>query len=181
MIDVILKKGKERSLLRRHPWVYDTAVQRIAGRPASGETVRVVSSEGRELGLGAFSPASTIRVRMWSFDCSVDVDDPQFLERRIKAAVDAREPLLARTNARRLVFGEADGIPGLVVDDYDGWLVTQFQSAGVERRRKELIDSLMKVTNARGIFDRSDAATRAREGLEPHVGVLAGAEAPQLL
>ena len=181
MIDVILKKGKERSLLRRHPWVYDTAVQRIAGRPASGETVRVVSSEGRELGLGAFSPASTIRVRMWSFDCSVDVDDPQFLERRIKAAVDAREPLLARTNARRLVFGEADGIPGLVVDDYDGWLVTQFQSAGVERRRKELIDSLMKVTNARGIFDRSDAATRAREGLEPHVGVLAGAEAPQLI
>lgn len=181
MIDVVLKKGKERSLLRRHPWVYDTAVQRVGGAPASGETVRVLAFDGRPLGLGAFSPASSIRVRMWCFDCSVDVDDPLFLRRRIEAAVEAREALLTRTNARRLVFGEADGLPGLVVDDYDGWLVTQFQAAGVERRRDEIAAALMQAAGARGVFDRSDAATRTREGLQTRVGVLAGDEPPQLI
>ncbi len=181
MFDVILKKGKEKSLLRRHPWVYDTAVQRVSGKVQTGETVRVLSFDGKPLGLGAYSPKSTIRVRMWSFDAAVDVDDPLFLKRRIEAAVNAREPLLGRTNARRLVFGEADGIPGLVVDDYDGWLVTQFQSAGVERRREELLSSLMDVTHAKGIFDRSDAATRAREGLEPHTGTVQGAEPPEVI
>ena len=181
MIDVILKKGKEKSLLRRHPWVYDTAIQKVLGAACSGETVRVVSADGRPLGLGAFSPASTLRVRMWTFDASVDVDVPLFLRRRIEAAVEAREALLTRTNARRLVFGEADGVPGLIVDDYDGWLVTQFQSAGAERRREEIAQILMDVAQAKGVFDRSDAATRSREGLKPRVGVLAGKEAPQLI
>ena len=106
MIDVILKKGKEKSLLRRHPWVYDTAIQKVLGAACSGETVRVVSADGRPLGLGAFSPASTLRVRMWTFDASVDVDDPLFLRRRIEAAVEAREALLTRTNARRLVLAK---------------------------------------------------------------------------
>ena len=96
MIDVILKKGKEKSLLRRHPWVYDTAIQKVLGAACSGETVRVVSADGRPLGLGAYSPASTLRVRMWTFDASVDVDDPLFLRRRIEAAVEAREALLTR-------------------------------------------------------------------------------------
>ena len=173
MIDVILKKGKEKSLLRRHPWVYDTAVARVAARPAAGETVRVVSSEGRVLGLGAYSPASTLRVRMWTFRDDVAVDDPAFLRARLAQAIEAREPLLERTNARRLVFGEADGIPGLIVDAYGPWLVTQFQSAAVEARREEIGRHLMELTGARGVFDRSDAATRRREGLEERIGCLA--------
>lgn len=181
MIDVVLKKGKERSLLRRHPWVYDTAVARVAGKPASGQTVRVVSNEGRALGLGAYSPASSLRVRMWDFDASVDVDDPQFLERRLTQAVTARKFLLERTNARRLVFGEADGIPGLIVDCYGDWLVTQFQSAGVEAKREFVARTLMQITGARGVFDRSDAATRQREGLPSRVGVLLGDEPPALI
>ena len=181
MIDVVLKKGKERSLLRRHPWVYDTAVARVTGQPAAGETVRVVSFDGRALGVGAYSPASTLRVRMWAFDATVDVDDPEFLERRLAHAVKARDFLLERTDARRLVFGEADGIPGLIVDCYGDWLVTQFQSAGVEARRDLIAKSLMKLTGARGIFDRSDAATRQREGLDVRVGVLAGDEPPALI
>lgn len=181
MIDVVLKKGKEKSLLRRHPWVYDTAVARVAGKPASGETVRVVSADGRPLGVGAYSPASTLRVRMWEFDATVDVDDPAFLKRRLEHAVREREFLLERTDARRLVFGEADGVPGLIVDAYGPWLVTQFQSAGVERRRDEIVRSLMEITGAKGVFDRSDAATRKREGLAERVGVIAGEEPPQLI
>lgn len=181
MFDVILKKGKEKSLLRRHPWVYDTAVARVTGKPAAGDTVRVVSFDGRHLGVGAYSPASTLRVRMWTFDATVDVDDPAFLERRLEAAVKARDFLLDRTNARRLVFGEADGVPGLIVDNYGDWLVTQFQSAGTEARRDQIAQALMKITGARGIFDRSDAATRQREGLETRTGVLVGEEPPALI
>lgn len=181
MIDVILKKGKEKSLLRRHPWVYDTAVARVAARPAAGETVRVVSSEGRVLGLGAYSPASTLRVRMWTFRDDVAVDDSAFLRARLAQAIEAREPLLERTNARRLVFGEADGLPGLIVDAYGPWLVTQFQSAAVEARREEIGRHLMELTGARGVFDRSDAATRRREGLEERIGCLAGDEPPALI
>ncbi|MCF0252716.1 MAG: class I SAM-dependent rRNA methyltransferase [Duodenibacillus sp.] len=181
MIDVILKKGKEKSLLRRHPWVYDTAVGRVAGKPAPGETVRVLSSEGRPLGTGAYSPASALRVRMWSFDAEENVDAPAFLRGRLAAAVAARAPLAARTNAVRLVFGEGDRIPGLIVDRYGDWLVTQLQSAGAEARKGEIAACLLELTGCKGVFDRSDAATRRREGLEPRVGALAGPEPPAVI
>ena len=181
MIEVQLKKGKEKSLLRRHPWVYDTAVGRVAGKPDSGETVKVTAADGRFLGYGAYSPKSTLRVRMWSFDEAENTEVPEFLRARLEKAVKAREGLLARTSARRIVFGEADGIPGLIVDQYGDWLVTQFQSAGTERRRDEIVADLMAMTGAKGLFDRSDAATRQREGLAVHTGVLAGEEPPELI
>lgn len=181
MIEVQLKKGKEKSLLRRHPWVYDTAVGRVAGKPDSGETVKVTAADGRFLGYGAYSPKSTLRVRMWSFDEAENTEVPEFLHARLEKAVKAREGLLARTTARRIVFGEADGIPGLIVDQYGDWLVTQFQSAGTERRRDEIVADLMAMTGAKGLFDRSDAATRQREGLAVHTGVLAGEEPPELI
>ena len=179
MIDVVLKKGKEKSLLRRHPWVYDTAIARIKGEPLSGDFVRVVSASGDVLGIGGFSPQSTLRVRMWTFGASENVFSPAFLEQRLRQAVSAREFLKQRTNARRLVFAEADAIPGLVVDQYGDWVVTQFQSAAVESHRDDIAALLMKITGARGVFDRSDAATRRREGLELHTGVLAGEEPPE--
>ena len=179
MIDVVLKKGKEKSLLRRHPWVYDTAIARIKGEPLSGDFVRVVSASGDVLGIGGFSPQSTLRVRMWTFGASENVFSPAFLEQRLRQAVSAREFLKQRTNARRLIFAEADAIPGLVVDQYGDWVVTQFQSAAVESHRDDIAALLMKITGARGVFDRSDAATRRREGLELHTGVLAGEEPPE--
>lgn len=181
MIDVILKKGKEKSLLRRHPWVYDTAVARVSGKAAPGELVHVVSSAGRVLGTGGYSPASSLRVRMWSFDAADDVGSTDFLQKRLEHAVRAREALLKRTTARRLVFAEADGIPGLVVDQYGPWLVTQFQSAAVEVRRDDIASILMRITGAQGVFDRSDAATRQREGLASRVGVLIGQEPPECI
>ncbi len=178
MIEVILKKGKEKSLLRRHPWVYDTAVGRVTGKPFSGETVRVSAFDGRFLGYGAYSPSSTLRVRMWSFDETAPVQTPGFLLQRLENAVAARSELLERTNARRLVFGEADGIPGLIVDMYGDWVVTQFQSAGAEFHMREIAEMLMDVTHAKGVFDRSDAATRQREGLPQRTGCLIGEDAP---
>lgn len=182
MTDVILKKGKEKSLMRRHPWVYDTAVARVLGKPAAGEAVRVLSHDGKVLGCGAWSPASTLRVRMWTYgEEGASADVAALVVSRLEAAVAARSHLAQRTDAVRLVFGEADGIPGLIVDRYGDWLVTQFQSAGAQAMGGDIVRTLMEITGAKGVFDRSDAATRAREGLESHVGVLAGEEPPAVV
>jgi len=180
-IEIVLKKGKEKSLLRRHPWVYDTAVAKVRGTPSLGETVRVLSAEGAILGCGAYSPKSTLRVRMWTFDEGKALESPGFLRGRLERAIRAREPLLERTNARRLVFGEADGLPGLIVDQYADWVVTQFQSAAVEAHLQQIVADLMTLTGAKGVFDRSDAATRLREGLAMRTGVLSGEEPPEVI
>ena len=180
MSDLILKKGKEKSLLRRHPWVYDTAVERVVGKPMAGDTVRVLSRDGRFLAWAAYSPASTLRARCWSYREDAVIDDAWF-ERKVREAILFREPLRSRTNAIRLIFGEADGLPGLIVDQYGDWLVTQFQSAGVETYRPLLGRLLMEATGARGIYDRSDAATRRREGLEVRSELLAGENPPEAI
>lgn len=182
MIDLILKKSKERSLLRRHPWVYDTAVHKVVrdarkSAPESGETVRVVSFDGRFLAWAAYSPESTIRARCWSFK-EDDVIDAAWFEKKLRHAVEARACLRDRTNAVRLVFGESDGLPGLIVDQYGDCLVTQFQAAGVEAHRGLIADLLMRITGAKTIFDRSDAATRQREGLPIRSELLRGEEPP---
>ena len=180
MDELILKKGREKSLLRRHPWVYDTAVERAAGNPKAGDTVKVVAKDGRFLAWAAYSPASTLRARCWSFREDEVIDDIWF-EKKIREAVAARDGLLERTNARRILFGEADGLPGLIVDQYGDWLVTQFQAAGVEAHRELIGRLLLEVTGARGVYDRSDAATRRREGLEVRSEVLVGETAPDVI
>lgn len=180
MAELILKKGKEKSLLRRHPWVYDTAVERAAGNPKAGDTVKVVAKDGRFLAWAAYSPASTLRARCWSFREDEVIDDIWF-EKKIREAVAARDGLLERTNARRILFGEADGLPGLIVDQYGDWLVTQFQAAGVEAHRELIGRLLLEVTGTRGVYDRSDAATRRREGLEVRSEVLVGETAPDVI
>jgi 23S rRNA (cytosine1962-C5)-methyltransferase len=128
--ELILKPGKERSLARRHPWVYDTAVARVKGAPGSGATVAVRSSDGAWLAWAAFSPESTLRARCWSFVESETID-AAWLAARVRAAVARRAHLRPHTDAVRLVFGEADQLPGLVVDRYAGQLVVQMQAAGV--------------------------------------------------
>lgn len=178
MNNLILKKDKEKSLLRRHPWVYDTAVKRVEGNPLPGETVAVRAHDGRFLAWAAYSPASTLRARCWSFR-EDEVINAEWFEEKIRNAVAARESLRSRTSAIRLIFGEADQLPGLIVDQYGDFLVTQFQSAGAEAHRELIADLLMKITGARGLFDRSDAATRRREGLELRTGALRGEEPPE--
>lgn len=175
---ITLKPGKERALLRRHPWVYATGVASVSGRPKSGQTVRVQDSKKNFLAWAAFSPESALRARCWSFN-ETDVIDENWIDEKIRLAIAAREPLRSRTNAIRLIFGEADFLPGLIVDQYNNQIVTQFQSAGVEYWRAEIGKSIVKHTGISEVYDRSDAATRTREGLPERKEVLEGDEPPE--
>lgn len=168
-----LKPGKDRSLLRRHPWIYANAIDRVSGAPASGETVRVLGADGRFLAWAAFSPASSIRARTWSFVESEPVDEP-LIAARVTAAVARREGLQRDTDAVRLIFGEADMLPGLVVDRYGDQLVVQVLAAGVEHWRETIVEALCQATGCTAVYERSDAAARGREGLSPREGVLRG-------
>ena len=178
--ELILRAGKERSLRRRHPWIYETAVARVVGKPARGATVAVRGSDGAWLAWAAYSPDSTLRARCWSFDETARIDADWF-SARVHAAVARRAPLLAASDALRLVFGEADELPGLVVDRYGSQLVVQFQAAGVDAQREVLCAALADATSLDNIYERSDSATRKREGLDPASGVLRGAEPPELV
>jgi 23S rRNA (cytosine1962-C5)-methyltransferase len=182
MANVILKPGREKSLLRRHPWIFSGAISNLDGQPQSGDTVLVVDSQQQPLGWGAYSPQSQIAVRMWTFDPGVEIDAP-FLALRLQRAIDARSTLAARSDldAYRLVYAESDGLPGLVVDRYGDFLACQFLSTGAEKWKPVLVDLLGQLAFAgqapRGIFERSDVDVRLKEGLAPQAGVLAG-EAP---
>lgn len=175
---LILKPGKERALLRRHPWVYSTGVANVKGKPQSGDTVKIVDNKGNFLAWGAYSPESALRARCWSFN-EQDVINEEWIRARVFEAIRSRDDLKSRTNAIRLIFGEADFLPGLIVDQYDTQLVTQFQAAGVEKWRSEIGKALADATGLTQVFDRSDAATRAREGLPERKEVLEGEEPPE--
>ena len=187
MNTVVLKAGREKSVLRRHPWVFSGAIGQVTGQPESGETVLVISAGGQALGLGAYSPQSQIPVRLWTFDPTQAVDRA-FFRARLQRSIEARAPLLARPdlNAYRLVNAESDGLPGLIVDRYAGFLVCQFLTAGAERWKAEitaLLEALPAVTGgaAEGIYERSDVDVRIKEGLPPAAGVLAGQAPPENL
>jgi len=164
-----LREGKERSLLKRHPWVFEGSIG--SGRADSGETVRVESNAGEFLAWGACSPNSSIRVRAWSFNAAERID-AAFFERRIARAAAVRARLPIASNAVRLVHGEADGLPGLVVDRYGDMLSAQFTAAGVERWKPVIADALLKVTGLTRLYERSDASVRELEGMPPITGWL---------
>ena len=166
-----LREGKERSLLRHHPWVFQGSIER--GKADAGETVRVESAEGKFLCWGAFSPSSMIRVRAWTFDEAERVDHA-FFKRRIARALALRARLPIESDGVRLVHGEADGLPGLIVDRYGEVLSAQFLSAGMERWREALADILLTATGCTRLYERSDSGVRALEGLEPRAGWLRG-------
>ena len=168
---VRIRAGKERSLLRRHPWVFEGSV--AGGRADSGETVRVESADGRFLAWAAYSPHSSIRLRAWSFDEHERID-AAFLARRIDAAIAMRERLAVASDGVRLVHGEADGLPGLVVDRYGDTLVAQFLAAGVERWKPALADALLARSGAARLYERSDTSARNREHLPAASGWLPG-------
>ena len=140
MKSIRLREGKERSLQRRHPWIFDGAIAKGGGD--AGETVKVESHEGRFLGWAAFSPSSKIRARVWSFDEAQRID-AAFFSARIAAALKARTLFDIQSDGMRLVHGESDGLPGLVVDRYADTLVAQFSSCGVERWKGVIVDALL--------------------------------------
>ncbi len=174
-----LKPGRDKSLRRRHPWVFSGAVARVTGTPNPGDTVQVAAADGSVLGLAAYSPRSQIRARMWTFDAGAEIG-PQFFRDRAAAALAARDlPTGGEPYGRRLVHGENDGLPGLVVDRYGDHLVCQFLAAGPERWRDAIVAAVSEVTGCTGVHERSDADVREKEGLAQRAGHLAGVEAPE--
>jgi 23S rRNA (cytosine1962-C5)-methyltransferase len=173
MKTITLKAGKERSALRFHPWVFDSAIAKGGGDP--GETVRVESQTGQFLGWASFSPTSKIRARIWSFQSDERIDSA-FFERQVAAAVAMRARLQVPSNGVRLIHGEADGLPGLIVDRYDDTLVAQFLSAGTERFKADIVKALVLHTDAKRVFERSDSGVRGLEGLPAVTGWLFRAE-----
>ncbi|MBN3854321.1 MULTISPECIES: class I SAM-dependent rRNA methyltransferase [unclassified Paraburkholderia] len=185
---VTLKPSKEKSLLRRHPWVYANAIDRVDGKPASGATVIVRAHDGRFLARAAYSPHSQIRARVWSFDENEPIDHA-FFKRRVQRALAHRQAMVRNTGAVRLIFGEADGLPGLIVDWYTedvaqnarGQLVCQFMAAGVEAWKEAIVNALTQATGCPNVYERSDVSIREKEGLEPITGLLAGDEPPETI
>ncbi|GAB4463058.1 MAG: 23S rRNA (cytosine(1962)-C(5))-methyltransferase RlmI [Anaerolineales bacterium] len=174
MPHIILKPGREKSLLRRHPWLFSGAIQRVEGNPASGATVDLLSAEGHFLARASYSPASQIRARVWTFDD--EPVDEAFFRRRIRSAIVSRSKfqVSSQSNAVRLIYAESDGIPGLIVDRYDDILVLQSLTAGIEYWKDVLTDLLLEETGLTALYERSDADVRELEGLEPKVGPLRG-------
>jgi len=183
---LVLKPGREKSLLRRHPWIFSGAIGRVDGNPAAGGTVDLLSSKGDFLARAAYSPHSQIRARVWTFD-PVEPVDADFFRRHIRQAIQTRVgadlvSALARagtspapTDACRLVHAESDGLLGLIVDRYADTLVVQFLAAGAEYWRETIADLLLELTGLKDIYERSDADVRELEGLLPRVGSLRGA------
>ncbi len=183
MAAIYLKPGREKALLRRHPWVFSGALARLEGEPEMGETVCVKAADGTVLGVAAYSPQSSIRARMWSFGQDENVDMQQLLNDKLRIAIIHRARIFSvnsANNAIRLVHGESDGLPGLIVDRYGDWLVAQFLSAGVERYKADIVADLRELTGLENVYERSDVDVRALEGLAEVKGLLSGAQPPEM-
>ena len=175
---VRLKPGKDKAIRRQHPWIFSGAIAGVEGHPGSGDVVVVKDAFGAVLGRGCFSPSSQIRVRMLTNDATAagSVVDDAFVFARVKRAVALRRALVLdeQTTSARLLFGEGDGLPGVIVDVYGDTAVIQCQSAGAERMRDVIVSAVVEATNVKRVYERSDADIRSLEGLEPRKGVLHG-------
>ena len=173
---IILKEGREKSLLRRHPWIFSGAVERVEGAPHSGDTLRVADISGNFLAWASYNPSSQITARVW-FSRAEQVIDAAFFNARIQRAVAARYALKLdrESNGMRLIHAESDGLPGLIVDKYNDVLVLQIGSAGMEHWRDTCADILQRLLNPSCIYERSDSDSRTLEGLQTRSGVLRGA------
>ncbi len=181
MIDIILKKGKEKAAVLRHPWIFSGAIEKVNGAPANGEVVKVCSAAKEFLAYGYYHSTSRIALRLleWNEDRTVDKN---WYQEKLKTAIASRERILnADTNTCRLVFSEADFLPGLIVDKYADFLSLQILSAGMEAIKADIIDILITALNPKGIFDKSDASARKHENMEGEQGLLWGENPPEFI
>ncbi len=181
MKKVILEKGREKSLQRRHPWIFSGAVKQVEGKPERGETVDIVSAGNDWLGRGSYSPDSQITVRVWTFNKDENIDR-DFFRRQIVKALEFRQKLSGigtDFTAYRIIAAEADGLPGLIADRYGDYLVVQFLASGVELHKQLIIELLAELTACKSIYERSDVAVRLKEGLTETAGLLFGEEPPE--
>jgi 23S rRNA (cytosine1962-C5)-methyltransferase len=179
---VILKRGREKSLMRKHPWIFSGAIARVEEHPRAGETVDILTADGALLGRGAYSPTSQMTVRVWTFDPQEEIT-PDFFAARIARAAASRSALMGGEGppAVRLVNAESDGLPGIIVDRYGEFLVAQFLTTGAEYWKAAVAEALSRFEGVAGVYERSDVDVREKEGLPKIAGVLAGAEPPDLI
>ncbi|MDH7490633.1 MAG: class I SAM-dependent methyltransferase [Anaerolineae bacterium] len=176
---VVLKPGKEKPVVQRHPWVFSGAVARVEGKPADGDVVLVADSRGQPLARGGYNSRSQICVRIWTWDPDETVDAAFFAE-RLRKSWERRESLRVanHTTAYRLVNAESDLLPGLVVDRYGDFVAVQFLTLAAERWRNDIVDALVQLLHPSGIYERSDVDVRRKEGLQPAAGLIWGKEPP---
>ena len=176
---IYLVKGREKSLRRKHPWVFSRGISKVEGEPALGETVDIFTHDGKWLAKAAYSPNSQIRARVWSFD-KEDINKAFFVK-RIQDAQLLREDIIERDGLTgyRLIAAESDGLPGITIDKYQDFLVCQLLSAGAEFHKQTLVEALLEVFPECNIYERSDVAVRKKEGLEETMGILHGEEPPK--
>ena len=172
---VYLQPGREKSLKRKHPWIFSKAIKKLKGKPALGDTVKIYSNEGKFLATAAYSPDSQIRARIWSFDESESIDKDFFL-RRLTRAFDARSQVIEEGGLTgfRLSAAESDGLPGITIDKFDNYIVCQLLSAGAERHKGDIVQALRELFPDCHIYERSDVDVRKKEGLEKITGALWG-------
>ena len=182
MVEVVLKKGKEKAVLHRHPWVFSGAIEKVKGKPANGDIIRLLSSQETFLAYGFYNSQSRVAIRLLEWDDAVVVDEAWYRQ-KVQTAVAGRAHILAdgTTNTCRLIFSESDYLPGLIVDKYAGHLAVQVLTSGMQNALPTIIDELNQLLKPDGIFDKSDAASRAHEGLETTNVLLAGLQPPGLV
>ncbi|HMU95114.1 MAG TPA: class I SAM-dependent rRNA methyltransferase [Anaerolineales bacterium] len=171
-MSITLNPNREKSLLRRHPWIFASAIRHVDETHASGSTVDLLSSEGQFLARASYSPNSQIRARVWTFND--EPVDEEFFRKRIRAAIEMRSVLSGSSKSLRLIHAESDGLPGLIVDRYEDVLVLQSLTAGSEFWKETIADLLVEETGIATIYERSDADVRELEGLKPITGILRG-------
>ncbi|WP_217522397.1 class I SAM-dependent methyltransferase [Vibrio metschnikovii] len=178
---IYLVKGRDKSLRRKHPWVFSRGISKVEGDPQLGETVDIYTHDGQWLAKAAYSPHSQIRARVWSFN-NENIDSDFFIK-RIQQAQKLRDELIERDGVTgyRLIAAESDGLPGITIDKYDNYLVCQLLSAGAEYQKPHLIAALKHCFADCHIYERSDVAVRKKEGLEERVGVLHGEVPPEVV
>ncbi len=175
MVEIKLKKGKEKAVYQRHPWVFSGALDKVKGKPENGDVVKVLDAQGEFLAYGYYNDQSRVAVRLLEWDENVNIDEAWY-EQKVNTAIDGRAHLLANeaTTACRLIFSEADFLPGLIVDRYADFLSVQILSSGIEKAKETIIKVLVKRLQPKGIFDRSDATARTHEGITAENGLLWG-------
>lgn len=183
MISVILKKGKEKAVNQRHPWVFSGAIEKVKGIPLNGDIVRLLNAKGEFMAYGFYNDRARVALRLLEWDEAITVDEAWWRS-KLAVAIAARSSILQEgvTNTCRLVFSESDYLPGLIVDKYADHLSLQILTSGIENIKPIIIDELQKLLNPASIFDKSDASSREHEGLQPSAGgLLAGNQPPELV
>ena len=182
MYSIRLKKGKEKAVRQLHPWVFSGAIDQVKGAPENGEIVMVTDSTNNFLAYGFFNDKSRVAVRLLEWNLETEINE-DWWRNKIAKAVKKRESLYNQdTNTYRLIFSEADFIPGLIVDRYADFLSVQILTSGIERIKPIIIDELQKLLDPKGIFDRSDASARAHDGMDASSGgILSGLEPPEFV